>query len=72
MPPAHRGVVTRKANPVIAGGVVSGTWVHRPSEAEVTLFKGQDSLPSAVFETQVDKLATMTGRPVKLTVKASS
>src|SRR4029079_5262132 len=35
-PPTLRDLVTRKANPVIAGGVVCGTWARHGDELTVT------------------------------------
>ncbi len=35
-PPALRDLMTRKANPVIVGGVVSGTWARKGDELTVT------------------------------------
>lgn len=70
VPPAHRTPVTRKANLVIAGGVVSGTWSRKGGEVEVTWFERSGALPRKALEEQVDRLATMTGQPLRPTVQA--
>lgn len=69
VPPVHRALVTRKANPVIAGGVVSGTWSRKGGDVEVTWFEGNGAPPRKALEEQVDKLATMTGQPLRPTLQ---
>ena len=64
VPPAHRGLVTRKANLVVAGGVVRGTWLAKGGDVEVTWFEGQGAPPRDALDEQVDRLATITGRPL--------
>ena len=53
VPPAHRNPVTRKANLVIAGGVVCGTWSARSGQVEVTWFAGP---PHGDIETEISRL----------------
>lgn len=67
VPPAHRTAVTRKANVVIADGVVSGTWSRKAGEIEVTWFEGTGAPVRDALEEQVDKIATMTGQPLRPT-----
>jgi Winged helix DNA-binding domain len=62
VPAAHRTAVTRKANLVVAGGVVSGTWVARGGEVEVTWFKENGAPPQQALREQIEKLAALTGR----------
>ncbi len=66
VPPAHRAPVTRKANLVIAGGVVSGTWSTRGGEVSVTWFAENRTAPRTALSEQVDRLATFLGRPLTL------
>ena len=40
-PPSRRDLVTRKANPVIVGGVVCGTWARKGDELTVTWLDDQ-------------------------------
>lgn len=68
VPPAHRTPVTRKANLVIAGGVVSGTWSRKGDEVELTWFEGNGAPPWKALEEQVDRLANMTGQPLRPTL----
>jgi hypothetical protein len=65
VPPAHRVPVTRKANLVVAGGVVSGTWLAKGGEVEVTWFEENGAPPRTALEEQVDRLATITGLPLR-------
>jgi hypothetical protein len=66
VPTAHRTQVTRKANLVLAGGVVSGVWSVKGSELVVTWFEENGASPRTALEEQVDRLSTMTGRPLSL------
>ncbi len=68
VPLAHRGLVTSKANLVVAGGVVSGTWSARGSEVSVAWFEEQGTAPRTAVSAQVDRLATFLGRPLTLTL----
>lgn len=72
VPTARRAVVTRKANLVIAGGVVSGTWSGKDDEVEVTWFEEHGAPPRDTLEEQVERLATTTGRPLKPILKTRS
>lgn len=65
VPPAHRTPVTRKANVVIAGGVVRGTWSRKSGEVEVTWFEGNGEPPRKALEEQVDRLAAIIGQPLR-------
>lgn len=72
VPPAHRDVVTRKANLVVAGGVVSGTWGAKDGAVEVDWFEECGTPPRDALEEQVDTLAAATGWSLKPTVKVRS
>ncbi len=67
VPPAHRAAVTRKANLVVAGGVVGGTWQARDGQVEVTWFDEHEAPPRQALQTQVERLTLITGRPHDLT-----
>src|SRR5262249_40599029 len=69
VPAAQRTLVTRKANLVVAGGVVSGTWVARRDEGEVTWFHENGAPPEQALPEQVDKLAALIGRPLSPTLR---
>jgi Winged helix DNA-binding domain len=62
VPPAHRTPVTRKANLVVVGGVVRGTWSARNGEVEVTWFDEAGASPPEVVAEQAGRLATLLGR----------
>lgn len=47
-PPALRALITRKANPVIAGGVVQGTWARKGDDLTVTWLGERGPAPEAV------------------------
>ncbi|WP_091789258.1 DNA glycosylase AlkZ-like family protein [Pedococcus dokdonensis] len=59
-PPARREAMTRKANPVIRGGVVSGTWQRRGDELTVTWLAG-GRRPIAAIEAEAQRLAPVLG-----------
>lgn len=65
VPPAHRAPVTRKTNLVVAGGVVRGMWLAKGGGVEVTWFEENGAPPRKALEEQVDRLAAMTGRPLR-------
>ena len=64
-PAPLRDLVTRKANPVIAGGVVSGTWTTQGDEVVVT-WLGEGRRPRKALEQGTEELATFRGRPLRL------
>lgn len=69
VPPAHRTPVSRKANLVLAGGVVSGTWSATGDELQVTWFAQQGPPPREALEQEVLRLATLLDRPLSLTLE---
>lgn len=69
VPPAHRTPVTRKANLVVAGGVVSGTWLAKDGDVEVTWFDDQGVPLRKALDEQVDRLAAVMGRPLRATLQ---
>ncbi len=68
VPPAHRTPVTRKANLVVAGGVISGTWALTRDEVRVTWFEGNGRPPRQALDAEVDRLSTLLDRPLAGTV----
>jgi hypothetical protein len=69
VPPAHRASVTRKANLVLAGGVVSGTWSTTASELRVSWFPHRGRPPREALEEQASKVAILLDRPLSPTVE---
>jgi hypothetical protein len=65
VPPARRTPVTRKANLVIAGGVVGGTWSIRGGEVQVSWFAEQGDPPRQALADEAARLATILGRPLQ-------
>ena len=70
-PPASREAMTRKANPVIVGGVVRGTWAvkkNKKNEIAVTwLDKVQP--PQEALEGEAQRLAAILGDDLRLTLE---
>ena len=59
-----RDLVTRKANPVVAGGVVSGTWAAKGERLEVTWLTG-GRVPRSALADETARLAAILGRPLE-------
>ena len=59
-PPTMREAVTRKANPVIVGGVVRGTWSARKDEPEVA-WQDRAPRPHEAIEAEAERLAGILG-----------
>ena len=59
-PPARRDLMTRKANPVIRGGVVCGTWARQGDQLTVTWLDGAKR-PDAALEEEGARLASLLG-----------
>jgi hypothetical protein len=64
VPPARRNLVSRQANLVVAGGVVSGTWSVTDDRATVTWFSEAGKPPTTALEEEVERLGTLLGRPL--------
>lgn len=60
VPAARREAMTRKANPVLEGGVVRGTWTRRGDEVRVTWLDGRPR-PVAAIAREVERLAGILG-----------
>lgn len=68
-PPAWRDLMTRKANPVIAGGVVRGTWARHGDDITVTwLDEGRP--PRKAIERETARLATILDRNLHLAIRS--
>jgi hypothetical protein len=68
VPPARRTPVTRKANLVVRGGVVTGTWSTGRDEAVVRWFEENGKPPRGALEEEVARLSTILGRPLRTTL----
>lgn len=66
-PSTRRDLMTRKANPVIAGGVVCGTWARKGDEVTVT-WLGEGPRPDDALEREAGRLADLLGRDLHLSL----
>ena len=64
-PSAVRDLMTRKANPVIVGGVVSGTWARNGDELTVT-WLDERRRPRRAIEGEAARLAALLDRDLRL------
>ncbi len=64
-PQSRRDLVTRKANLVIAGGVVCGTWARKGDELTVT-WLDERRPPEEAIEQEAARLAGILGRDLHL------
>ena len=71
VPPARRTLVTRGANLVIAGGVVSGTWSLTDDQVVVAWFTEAPPPAREALAEEVSRLATILGRPLQATVQTA-
>lgn len=71
VPPARRTLVSRGANLVIGGGVVSGTWSRTDDQVLVAWFA--EAVPPAreALAEEVARLATILDRPLRSTVQTA-
>ena len=69
VPPARRQLVSRKANLVIAGGVVSGTWSLSGDKVAAAWFAEAGPPPREALAEEVARLATILDRPLQPTVE---
>jgi hypothetical protein len=70
VPPARRNLVSRQANLVVAGGVVSGTWSLTDDDRVVAAwFTEAGPPPGEALEEEVARLATILGLPLRPTVR---
>jgi len=66
-PSTRRDLMTRKANPVIAGGVVCGTWARDGDEITVT-WLDERPRPQKAIERETRRLAAVLDRDLRLTL----
>ncbi len=66
-PSSRRDLMTRKANPVIVGGVVCGTWVRRGDELTVA-WLDERRRPDAAIEAEAARLSELLDRDLRLSV----
>ena len=64
-PASRRDLMTRKANPVIVGGVVRGTWARKGDELTVT-WLDERPRPDAAIEQEAGVMADLLGRKLRL------
>jgi hypothetical protein len=69
VPPARRTLVSRQANIVIAGGIVSGTWSLTDDQVVAVWFAEAGSPARAALAEEVARLGTILDRPLQLTVQ---
>jgi len=69
VPPTRRTRITRKANLVVAGGVVRGTWLAKAGDIEVTWFGENGKPPLNDVTEEVGRLSAFLDRPLKMTIK---
>ena len=66
-PSARRDLMTRKANPVIVGGVVCGTWARKGDEITVT-WLDERRRPGKAIEREAGRLAAILDRDLRLSL----
>jgi Winged helix DNA-binding domain len=66
-PASRRELMTRKANPVIVGGVVRGTWARKDDEVTVTWLDDRRR-PDEAIERESGRLADLLGRDLHLSL----
>ena len=64
-PPSRRGLGTRGANLVTAGGVVSGTWSLTGDQVTTAWFAEAGPAPQDALDQELDRLAAILGRPLR-------
>lgn len=69
VPPARRTLVSRGAQMVIVGGVVSGTWSLTGEDLVVGWFSELGPAPSMALAEEVARLATILDLPLKPTIR---
>ena len=68
-PPGRRDAMTRKANPVVVGGVVRGTWARRGHDLMVS-WLDDSKPPAAALEEEGARLATILDHDLRVQVGA--
>ena len=70
VPPAHRQLVTRGANLVLAGGVVAGTWTRKAGRLTVAWLREADRPDHDLLVDEAARLAATLGTELDLDVTA--
>lgn len=65
VPTARRGVVSRGANLVVAGGVVCGTWTLRGDQLLATWFPEAGPAPGEAVSAEVERIASVLDRTLR-------
>jgi hypothetical protein len=71
LPPARRTLISRGANIVIVGGVVSGTWSLSDDQVVVAWFAEAGPPAQQALAGEVARLATILDRPLRSTVQTA-
>src|SRR6266545_3448019 len=71
VPPARRTLVSRQANIVIVGGVVSGTWSLTDDQVVAAWFAEAGPPAREALAEEVARLATILDRPLQATVQTA-
>jgi len=71
VPPVRRALVSRQANLVIDGGVVSGTWEMTDGRVAVDWFAERGRPPTKGLANEVERLATILDLPLRLSVETA-
>ena len=71
VPPARRALVSRQANLVIVGGVVSGTWSLTHDDLSVDWFSGGAPPPGEALAAEIARLASILDRPLRSSVQTA-
>jgi hypothetical protein len=71
VPPARRQLVSRHANLVLVGGVVSGTWALSGDQIVTTWFAEAGPPPHESLAEEVARLATILARPLQSSVQVA-
>jgi hypothetical protein len=67
VPPPLRQDNTRKANPVVTGGVVRGTWARKGDELTVT-WRDRGPRPDASIRREAARLGEALSRELRVTI----
>ncbi len=68
-PSSRRDLMTRKANPVIVGGVVCGTWTRRGDQLTVA-WLGERRRPDTAIEQEATRLSNLIDRDLHLNLNS--
>lgn len=71
VPPARRALVSRRANLVVVGGVVSGTWSLEDDQAVVAWFAEAGPPPREALAEEVARLSAILDRPLQPAVQTA-